>query len=61
MVKIQGLKGKCDMCHKTKANCIIRGKQVCPRCFDEINRDNYKRIEQGLTIPRNFEMLIPVM
>ena len=57
MVKIKDMKGKCDMCHKVKANSIIRGKQVCPKCFDVLNRDNYKRMDLGMAIPRDLQVI----
>jgi len=60
MVKIKELKGKCEMCHKVKATGLIRGRQVCAKCFDILNRDNYKRVEVGKPIPSKFDLIITV-
>jgi len=57
MVKIDDMKGKCEMCRKYKANSFIRQKQVCPKCFDILNRDNYKRMGQDGVIPKKLVLL----
>ena len=57
MVKIEDMKGKCEMCKKYKANSFIRQKQVCPKCFDILNKDNYKRMGQGAEIPKKLNLL----
>jgi len=57
MVKITDMKGKCEMCRKYKATSFIRMKQVCPKCFDLLNRDNYKRMGQDGKIPTSLHLL----
>jgi len=57
MVKIKEMKGKCEMCKRIKATSLIRGKQVCAKCFDTLNRDNYKRMDLGILIPTNFQLI----
>jgi hypothetical protein len=56
-MKIIELKGKCSNCKKMKATCLIRGKAVCSKCFCILNRDNYKRIRFGNSIPSNLAVM----
>ena len=56
-MKIQELKEKCGSCKRIKAIGIIRGKAVCGRCFNILNRDNYLRIKSGNSIPSNLSIM----
>jgi len=49
---------KCQRCNKRKATGIIRQKEVCNSCYDIINKDNYFRIKEGKSIPKDFSMFI---
>ncbi|MFA5174346.1 MAG: hypothetical protein WC438_04155 [Candidatus Pacearchaeota archaeon] len=49
---------KCQRCKKRKATGIIRQKAVCNDCYDLINKDNYFRIKEGKSIPKDFSIFI---
>lgn len=56
-MKLTELKTKCDNCKRIKATSIIRGKAVCGKCFNILNRDNYLRIKSGKPIPSNLVVM----
>ena len=56
-MKLKELKGKCNCCKRLKSTSLIRGKAVCSKCFDMLNRDNYIRIRTGSSIPTNLTVL----
>lgn len=57
-MKLTELKEKCCKCKRIKATGLIRGKAVCSKCFDILNRDNYQRIRMGGSIPTNLSVLV---
>ena len=57
-MKIQELKEKCCNCKRIKATSLIRGKAVCGKCFNILNRDNYMRIRLGSSIPTNLAVMV---
>jgi hypothetical protein len=57
-MKIKSIKGKkCKRCKSSRAEGFIRGKAVCDKCFDILNKDNYKRMGLGINIPTNLKLL----
>jgi len=57
-MKLKSLKGKkCKRCKIYKAEGLIRGKEVCNKCFDILNKDNYKRMGLKIDIPTNLKLL----
>jgi len=58
-MKITELKEKCGNCKIIKATSLIRGKAVCGKCFNILNRDNYMRIRLGNSIPSNLTVMFP--
>jgi hypothetical protein len=58
-MKIEKLNEKCCKCKRIKATGLIRGKAVCSKCFNIINKDNYMRIRSGSPIPSNLTIMFP--
>ncbi|MEK6885705.1 MAG: hypothetical protein AABX17_01950 [Nanoarchaeota archaeon] len=56
-MKIKELKEKCCCCKRINATGLIRGKAVCAKCFNILNRDNYMRIRSGASIPSNLTVM----
>ena len=48
---------ECERCKNADAKAIIRGKDVCRKCYHKLKMDNKERFNSGIDIPTDFSLL----
>jgi hypothetical protein len=56
-MKIEIKTTDCEICGKKDVIGLIRTKPICDKCIKIIRRDNLERLDAGIDIPPNMEIL----